>query len=319
MFWSKRKKGNRRYEREHVLDVKLRSSQVRAARVRLAGIAAGVSVGTVVGFLALWQVGGWALNCLVYNNPSFAIENIEVQTDGVLAPDQLRRWSGVRPGQNLLALDLGTVKRYLEMQPVIQTVSIERILPRTLRIRATERQPVAQVNVAVPHAGGQVSVMVYQIDDDGFVMRPLQPWERDTSAGRGETDLPLLAGINANDLQPGRRLDSPQVQAALQLLDEFGRSDMAAFIDLKQVDVSSPGVLVAVTTQGSQITFGLDNFSRQLARWREIRDMGARMSKAIATLDLAVTNNIPARFVDASAAPPTSRNLKPPRSRKRNV
>lgn len=319
MFWSKRKKGNRRFEREHVLDVKLRSSQVRAARARLAGIAAAVSVGTVVGFLALWQVGGWALNCLVYSNPSFAIENIDVQTDGVLAPEQLRRWSGVRPGQNLLALDLSTVKRYLEMQPVIQSVSIERILPRTLRIRASERQPVAQITVPVPRAGGQVAVMVYQLDDDGYVMRPLEPYERNPAATEPEPDLPLLSGINANDLQPGRRLDAPAIQAALQLLDEFGRSDMAAVLDLKRIDVSSPGVLVATTSQGSLITFGLDNFNRQLARWREIQEMGARMGKAIATLDLAVTNNIPARFVDASAAPPSSRNLKPPRIRKRNV
>ena len=38
--------------------------------------------------------------------PTFAIQRIDVQTDGVIAPDQLRRWSGVKPGENLIALDL---------------------------------------------------------------------------------------------------------------------------------------------------------------------------------------------------------------------
>ncbi len=81
----------------------------------------------------------------------------------------------------------------------------------------------------------------------------------------------------------------------------------------------SPGVLVVATGQGSEVTFGLENFNRQLARWREIYEMGARMSKAVATLDLAVTNNIPARWLEASAAPPGPKNIKTPRTRRKNV
>ena len=54
--------------------------------------------------------------------------------------DQLRRWAGVKPGENLFALDLARVKRDLEMVPLIDSVSVERVLPRTLRIRVTERE-----------------------------------------------------------------------------------------------------------------------------------------------------------------------------------
>ena len=73
-----------------------------------------------------------------------------MQTDGVISVDQLRRWAGVKPEENLLALDLARVKRDLEMVPLVQSVSVERILPRTLRIRITEREPIAQVNVPRP-------------------------------------------------------------------------------------------------------------------------------------------------------------------------
>ncbi|HWD93860.1 MAG TPA: FtsQ-type POTRA domain-containing protein, partial [Verrucomicrobiae bacterium] len=126
MLWRKRKMTNRRLGRAHVLDVKLRSSKVRAARARRVIVALGVCFGTVLGLYALWCLGEFTLNKLVYENKSFAIQRVDVQTDGVISADQLRRWSGVRPGQNLLALDLARVKRDLEMQAMIETVSVER-------------------------------------------------------------------------------------------------------------------------------------------------------------------------------------------------
>ena len=110
-MWFRRKPKNRRLGREQVLDVKLRSSQVRAARTRLTAISLGAVFTTVFGLYLAYRVGDWALDCLVYQNKAFAIEEIDVQTDGVIAVDQLRRWAGVRLEENLLALDLWRVKR----------------------------------------------------------------------------------------------------------------------------------------------------------------------------------------------------------------
>src|ERR1035437_8166180 len=129
-MWFKREQKNRRLRRGHVLDVKLRSDQVRATRTRLAAIAIGVLFGTVFGLYLLWRTGEWALDKFVYENSEFAIQNIEVKTDGVIALDQLRRWSGVKLGDNLIALDLAAVKRNLELVSTIGSVSIERILDR---------------------------------------------------------------------------------------------------------------------------------------------------------------------------------------------
>ncbi len=131
--------------------------------------------GTVFGLYLFWRAGEWALDKFVYENSEFAIQNIEVQTDGVIAPEQLRRWSGVKPGANLIALDLASVKRNLELVSTIDSVSVERVLPRTLRIRVTEREPVAQVNVPTRDASGGIAVSVFQLDADGYVMQPLDP------------------------------------------------------------------------------------------------------------------------------------------------
>jgi len=65
-MWSKRKFKNRRASRGHVLDVKLRSDQVRATRVRLGAITFGILFGTLFGLYVLWRLGEWGLNRLVY-------------------------------------------------------------------------------------------------------------------------------------------------------------------------------------------------------------------------------------------------------------
>ena len=123
-----------------------------------------------------------------------------------------------------------------------------------------------------------------------------------------------------HELQPGRRLESPAVQAALRLIAEFEQSPIVGLVDLQRIDVGAPEVLAVTTGQGSEIIFGYQDLPRQLRRWREIHDLGQRMNKSIASLDLAVTNNIPARWLEAGVAPDSSPKLRPtPRPRKKNV
>ena len=302
-MWFKRKPKNRRLGRDYVLDVKLRSSKVRAARARMAVWAVVACFATLFGAVVLWHAGEWALDRMVYQNPAFAIQDIDVQTDGVIAVDQLRRWMRVKPGQNLLALDLDRVKRDLEMVPQVQSASVERILPHALRVRVTEREPLAQVVVARPGPRNTINTAVYQLDAEGYVLVPLEPRQRSSPPAQWEQRLPLISGLNPNDLQAGRRLDSPSVQAALHLIASFDQSSMAALVELKRVELSAPDTLVVTTGQGSQITFGLSELDQQLRRWRAVFELGQRMSKAIASLDLAVSNNVPVSWLEASVQP----------------
>ena len=320
-MWSKRKRRNRRSARpRNVLDVKLRSSKVRAGRIRLLAITLGVAFGTIFGGYIVLRAGDWALDRFVYENRSFAIQEFDIQSDGVISPAQLRRWSGVKPGENLMALDLARVKRELELVPRIQSASVERILPDTLRITVNEREPIAQVNVPHLRPDGGIELVVFQLDADGYVVVPLDPRQRAVPLNQLDDPLPVLSGVNLADLQPGRRLDSPSVLAALRLIAAFGNSPMAGLVDLRGVDVSAPDILVATTGQGSLVTFGMDNLDQQLRRWRTIHDECANWNKVIATLDLAVTDSIPVRFVDASSLPPfTPTKDKPQHNRKRHV
>src|SRR5258708_5125793 len=140
-MWPKRKPKNRRFEREHVLDVKLRSSQRRHLRVRQAAIVLGGAFSVCFGLFGAWRGGEWLVRRFLTENPAFAIHQLDVQTDGVISVEQLRRWAGVRLENNLLDLDLARVKRDLELIPAIESADIERVLPHTLKIRVAERVP----------------------------------------------------------------------------------------------------------------------------------------------------------------------------------
>jgi cell division septal protein FtsQ len=318
MFFSRKQK-NRRLGREYVLDVKLRSSQVRAARSRKVAMLGASLLGLTILAVVIWRGGAWAMDRFVYENPAFGLHELDVQTDGILSTNQLRSWAGLKGDENLLALDLSNVKAKLERIPYVQSVSIERILPHTLRLRVTEREPVVQVYAPRPR-GSLTPPVAFQLDAQGCIMPPLEPRQRSIPPNPAAEQLPLLVGARITELQPGKFLDLPQVRAAIQLMLAFERSQIAQYVDLKVIDVSSPEVIVVTTGQGADITFGLNDMDQQMRRWYAIYDIAQRTSKGISSLDLAVANSIPLRDVAASSLPPTPPKFpKPFRNKKKHV
>jgi cell division septal protein FtsQ len=98
---------------------------------------------------------------------------------------------------------------------------------------------------------------------------------------------------------------------------------MFALADLRRVDVTS-SVLQVTTGQGSVVTFALGDYDKQLRRWREIHERGLKSNQTIASVDLAVPNNIPVRWVEINSAAPgqpvlPAPKIKLPTNRKRHV
>ena len=323
-LWVKHKPKNRRLEREQLLDVKVRFEQLRKARMRFAGLAlSAVFILALVGCV-IWRGGEWLLDRFLYDNPTFAIQQvdrqIDVQTDGAIGPEHIRRWTLIKPGQNLLALDLAKVKRDLELVPVIASASVERILPNTLRIRVTEREAVAQIPVMQLRPGGGYEQCVYHIDASGVVFPPLDPRLRARIDDLLTNQLTVISGVDTRHIRAGRTVDSEQLQAALQLIQQFDESAMFGMVDLQRIDVATPDTLRVYTTQGSELTFSLDRIDQQLQRWRLVYDKSQQWGKSIGWLDLSVTNNAPLQLAAAPPSPTVHpKSLKPSRTRKKNV
>ncbi len=315
-----RKIKNRRHVRGHVLDVKISSNQRRQNRLRRVVLFGGTLLIFGLTVAAVWKGSELLLQKYAYENPTFSIQRVDIETDGVLSREQIQTWAGVRLHDNLLALNLARVKRDLELVPAIEAVSVERVLPGALRIRVAEREPVARVVFPILRSGGQEERGTYLVDGHGYFMFPIERHQRAEPAVGGDEHLPVLTGIPMNDVRPGRALDAPQALAALELVRAFQRSSMLGQVDLREIDVSQPGVIVATTVQGSAITFGLADFGRQLDRWRLVLEQARRQGKHIATLDLAVANNSPLTWLDlGGVSPPPPKPIKPSPYKRKHV
>jgi cell division septal protein FtsQ len=203
------------------------------------------------------------------------------------------------------------------MVPAIESVAVERVLPGTLRIHVNEREPIAQVGLV--RADGTVAGR-YTVDARGHFMFPIESVQRATPLALTNDFLPVLLGVQPQDIRPGRQSESPKVHSALELIQAFNRSSLVGLVDVKHIDLSRPGVLVLMTCQGNEITFGPSDFDTQLRRWRTVRDHAVRFGRHLAALDLSVGNNSPMQWVDAAGvAPAPAQPIKPSPYKKKHV
>jgi hypothetical protein len=211
------------------------------------------------------------------------------------------------------------VKRDLESQPPIQFVALERMLQHTLKITVNEREPVAQSMVTLNHPGAATEQAVYDFDEDGYVMIPLDPHWLTASPPASER-LPILMGVPASEPHLGKQVTSLQIRAALALVGAFDHSPMTGLVEIERIDVSQPDILKVTTSQKAEITFSLSHFDTQLRHWRLIYDQFQKSGQAIATLDLSISNNLPVHFVAAASVPPVApRALQPSRPKRKHV
>jgi len=192
------------------------------------------------------------------------------------------------------------------------------VLPGTLRIRVTERQPVAQAVTLQPLRGGGFSTVLHDFDETGVVMRPLDPAWRLTPAPANAL-LPTLTGVPPGDLNPGHQAESPRFlppcACSRNWIAPHGRPG----------GVGEHQCGVAGNPGGDDEPGGAHHFFARpircpVAPLRAIYNHGQEQGKAIAALDLSISNHLPVRWVAGSALPPLpGRLVKPNQLKRKNV
>lgn len=233
----------------------------------------------------------------------FGVRAVEVYPELVwLSREDIVRWAGVRPGDNLLALDLDRIKRDLELVPQIEEAALERLLPDRLRIWVRERQPVARVR-GVRGEQGHLVPATYFLDAQGRVMPPLAAGRPDLAAAL--EGLPVVTGLDGAALRVGRGVDSPALRAALEVVVRFPSSPMAGRARLAALDVADADQVRVLTVEGAEVILPLQRPEEHLYRWRRVEEAGARAGRQIRWLDLSVTNHCPLLW-HAPERPPAS-------------
>jgi cell division septal protein FtsQ len=290
------KLGNRRKKRpEYLLDVKVqtRGRSLRRLRVGTA-LLVGLSMIVLTGYGICWLVKT-TVHQLVYDNPRVAIRQIMVDDDGVLTPERVMQFAGVRIGENLLSVDLDQVRDNLEMLPLVRAVEVRRMQPDRLYIRVMERTAVARLRVATREMGDET----FYIDRAGFVMKAIKLPDGTVLQPLTPRPAPVLTnGVALADARVGRQVQSEQIYRALELLDKLDQAVAGSMLEVEQIDLSKPRQLVLTTAQHTTVKVDVENFPQQLRRLGVILRWAQQRQKTVQMVDLTVNRGVPVTFVN---------------------
>jgi len=304
-MWFKRRTAKRNAGREQSRADKAGSNQSLAWRWRMVTTAFAAAVAVALGFFLIYQSVAWIKRYCFLENERLVIHNLDIRTDGLLLIEKIRQWAGVKTGDFMMQVDLMRIQNTLETNPIIKSVAIERILPHTLRINISEREPVALTCLVLPQPTGSLLVTNYfYLDPDGYIMPPMPPEIRNPQIQFHGDQFTWIQGLQVSNFKYGAPIVMPQLTAALHLVDLFESSPMFGIVDLARIEVDSPGVIKVHTSQNNVVIMALENLPDQLRRWRSVYDYGKRDGKSIATLDLSVSNNLPVVWSEPGTPPP---------------
>jgi hypothetical protein len=169
---------------------RLRRNQRQIQMQRALVWAGNLVVAALVIAAVLWLVR------IVESSSRFAISRVEL-VGVVHAPrPQLEILSRAYVGSNLFRIDIGQVRRDLASIPWISSASIEKSMPDLLRIRVTERVPVAIATGGLcvgGRAGPRPPCALRYVDASGLAFAELSPTV-------GDDDLPLIQASSPNDV-----------------------------------------------------------------------------------------------------------------------
>jgi cell division protein FtsQ len=286
---NKRASTTKQRKRQHLLDVKVRAKNVAARRTQSALL-------TVCGFILIASVlGGIAfgakriLNALFFGNSDYALESIEVKSDGNLTREAILRAADVAEGKNIFAINLPKVREQLSALPQVEESRIQRILPNKLVISVQERRPVAWVVPPETNVGSFNFENAYLVDRRGILLKT-------KSLATEYLGLPLIIGVNTSNCQAGQPMEQDDVKAALDLIRASAEILQGRF-QIQSIDVSKGYCLTVTDKQHASVTFGMDEIEPQLHRLGTVLNYCDKNSRELQTVNLMAQRNVPVTFI----------------------
>jgi cell division protein FtsQ len=207
-------------------------------------------IAVLMGFSALFMVGYAAVTHTDY----FRIEAIKVSGLSRLTEAAILTQAKIRTGDNLLAVNLGLVRKRLLAHPWIATARVAREIPGTIRIEITENQALAVLDLG----------RKFLINTNGRVIKERSPDD--------PQNLPLVSGITYADMSLGEDALSPAMTAVVQVLQTSQAQNSAIpYAQIQEVTMD-PGMGVALTAWQDQrrIKLGFAPFESKYQRIKRL-------------------------------------------------
>jgi len=201
----------------------------------------------------------------LYFSPILRVQRVEVAGTSALNAEEIADMIDAQ-GESMLISDFSGAEERIAELSLVQSVSIERRWPQTVRISIVERSP-----WGTWLAGDGI----YVIDSEGYILP-------DVASPPGGPTIRSLNG--GEDLQPGDRVDEDAVQLTSAMLEDVpARFQM----NVTTVEWSTAKGLTLKTDAGYQVVIGdSQNVDYKLAVWQQIESQLGRESMNGHVLDL---------------------------------
>jgi len=201
-------------------------------------------------FSALFMVGYAAVTQAEY----FSTRTIKVTGQQRLTKAQILDQADIRPGDNLLALNLRMVRERLMAHPWVATAAVSREIPGTLEIRIKEHQPLARIDLG----------RRFLINVRGRIFKEVGPDDPE--------QLPLVSGIAYGDISLGDDALTPAVAAVVEVLKMSqapGSAIPYSAIAGLHMD-KEMGISLTLKENDRLIKLGFDHYEAKYQRYRQL-------------------------------------------------
>jgi len=207
-------------------------------------------IAVLIGFSALFMVGYAAVTHTDY----FRTEAIKVSGLSRLTEAAILTQAKIRTGDNLLAINLGLVRKRLLAHPWIATARVAREIPGTICIEITENQALAVLDLG----------RKFLINTNGRVFKEHSPDD--------PQNLPLVSGIAYADMSLGDDALSPAMTAAVQVLQiSQAQASAIPYAQIQEVHMDpAMGVTLTAWQDQRRIKLGFAPFESKYQRVKQL-------------------------------------------------
>ncbi|MFP4499726.1 MAG: cell division protein FtsQ/DivIB [Candidatus Hydrogenedentota bacterium] len=191
---------------------------------------------------------GLAFYRFVRESEHFLVRTLRIEGMQQLDEERVRAVAGVTSSDNLFTLDIAAVRARVEAIPLVKRCEVIRVFPDVVRIRFTERTPVATV---------LINSRLFEVDGEGVIVR-----EVDTLApheGPFITNVPGLAYAELGD-----QLEHAALREALRVYEAFRGISVAQEVTVSEIAaMSRDEIRMFCDNLGFEIRWGRTNPMRQ--------------------------------------------------------
>jgi cell division protein FtsQ len=197
--------------------------------------------------------GGFLAIKVMCESGYFGVEKIRIMNLKRLSSEEIVAESDIRGGDNIFNLNLRMIGKKIEENPWVAKAEIERIFPREVIIRVTEREARAIINLDY----------LYYVDTQGEIFKSL--------SAESQLDYPVITGLDRNYFLKHPEKAEALLVKAIDLLDLLAVNTVFTVDDISEIHIDSKKGFVLTTDQsGVPVTLGHSNFRQKLARLEKI-------------------------------------------------